>query len=798
MILRIVKSRLPGQKEKYLLVFAIVFIIMAVVLLPTIIFNKGIFLYYGDYNSQQIPFYRYAHEAVRNGNIFWDWGTDLGSNFIGSYSFYLLGSPFFWLTIPFPNSVVVYLLPWLLALKTAVAGVTSYAFARRFIISKDACVIVGILYALSGFQLYNIFFNHFHDVVAIFPLLLIALEERVNNDRRGVFALAVAGCAVINYFFFTGQITFLIIYFLCRCRCKDFNITLKKFIGLFIESVLGVMIACFMLLPSALAIIDNPRVDEKLYGVDMVVYNDKFRLLRIIQSFFMLPDPPARSNLFSSNTARWASIAGYLPLFSMAGVIAFFKGKNKHWMKNVITVCIIFAFIPILNTSFYAFNSSYYARWFYMPILIMCVMTGYVLDSSRMRLSRGVPVCAIALAFFTVAGILPTRNKQNKDVIEYGKVSAYNDLFWISIIVTAIGLIMLIYLAYAAKRNKNFYKKAIALTCAASLSCTASIVWYGVAQGPYPSTYINEAINGKENISLDTGDDFFRVDVSQSVDNYPMFWGYSSMRTFHSVVPSSIMSFYNNLGITRDVASRVETSRYALRSLLSVKYYFNRTSEKPITMPGFNKISTQNNFDIYENENYIPMGFTYDYYSTQEQFNSRNDEAKDALLLQSVLLDYFQTLRYEDILKPIPDDMLYGYMDEDTLRQVCAERKASSAYYFEEDTRGFTAKINLEKDNLVFFSVPYDKGFSATVNGEKVRIENVSGGMMAVRCPAGNDIEIRFNYMPQGLIAGIIISITGVILLIVYVLLWNKFFKKESTEKVRAYRSFTESFDSDK
>lgn len=67
--------------------------------------NGGIFTYYGDYNCQQICFYMHAHELVKSGQIGWDWVTDLGVNFIGSYSFYLLFSPFFWLTLPFDTAV---------------------------------------------------------------------------------------------------------------------------------------------------------------------------------------------------------------------------------------------------------------------------------------------------------------------------------------------------------------------------------------------------------------------------------------------------------------------------------------------------------------------------------------------------------------------------------------------------------------------------------------------------------------------------------------------------------------------
>ena len=144
-----------------------------------------------------------------------------------------------------------------------------------------------------------------------------------------------------------------------------------------------------MLLPSALAILGNYRINERLYGLDLVAYSDKTRILRIIQSFFMIPDVPARPNLFSSDGAKWASIGGYLPMFSMAGVIAFSKSKKKHWSVRLVIICMICAFIPILNSAFYTFNSSYYARWFYMPILIMAMMTAQALDDKSIGQSMG-------------------------------------------------------------------------------------------------------------------------------------------------------------------------------------------------------------------------------------------------------------------------------------------------------------------------------------------------------------------------------------------------------------------------
>ena len=127
-------------------VFGLGLLVAAAAFLPYVIYHSGYFFYYGDFNVQQIPFYQLAHEAIRSGNVRWSWVTDLGANFVGSYSFYLLFSPFFWLTIPFPTSFLPYLMAPLLVLKSACAAVfpstTSFltTFMRQSSFSRCCCL----------------------------------------------------------------------------------------------------------------------------------------------------------------------------------------------------------------------------------------------------------------------------------------------------------------------------------------------------------------------------------------------------------------------------------------------------------------------------------------------------------------------------------------------------------------------------------------------------------------------------------------------------------------------------------
>lgn len=772
-------------KEKYRLLFLTAFVGMMIAFVPSMIANNGIFLYYGDFNSQQMMFYQHANEAVKNGALGWDWGTDLGANFIGSYSFYLLGSPFFWLSTLFPLKAVPYLIPWLLALKTAVAALTSYAFIRRFVESPDSAFIGALLYAFSGFQTYNVFFNHFHDVTAFFPLLLLAFELLTQENKKGAFALAVAICATISYFFFVCEVVFTVIYFFIRCTDKDFKITMKTFGLLAFEAVLGVMISACILLPAVIDVFSNPRVSTRLYGMDMVVYSENVRIPRIFQAFFMLSDMPARINIFNSDKARWASMAGYLPMFSMCGVIAFMRTRKKHWATKMIWVCMIMACVPVLNSLFVLLNSSYYARWYYMPILIMCMMTAKVIDEDKEQLKKGFIPVAVVCAVFIGIGLLP---KKENDKIVYGKVPEYIELYYIQAIVTAIMTIMLFYAIYKLRGDKAKWNKTVSImTAAACVICMTSSVLYGVGQGDDNADYIDRAINGSDNLDMakldgDTSqlqNKFYRIDTSENVDNWCMFWGLSSMRTFHSVVPTSIMDFYTSIGQTRDVASRMEPSLYALRGLFSVKYYFKELTDDQLSgktandpaetvtgLVGFNYVDTQNGFNIYENEYFIPMGFAYDHYTDEKSLKSLTDSQKPLALLDAVLLDSTQIRKYSDIITKTP--YTSSDLNNEHYKQTCSEKQAQSCYYFKESTDGFDAKIKLDSSKLVFFSVPYEDGWTAEVNGQPAEIEKVSYGFMAVKVPAG-DSTIKFSYKTAGLSEGRAITFIGIGIFIVYV-----------------------------
>ena len=162
-------------------------LIYLLAVLPFLVYRRGLFFYYGDYNVQQVPFLIYA---------------------------YLWGSPFFWLTIPFPESWLPFMMPFLMALKYGTASAAACAWIRTQTKTDLAAVLGAFLYAFSGFQACNIVFQHFHDATAFFPLYLLAFDRFVQGRKKYGFVLMTALMSVINYYFFFGQVLFLVLYYM--------------------------------------------------------------------------------------------------------------------------------------------------------------------------------------------------------------------------------------------------------------------------------------------------------------------------------------------------------------------------------------------------------------------------------------------------------------------------------------------------------------------------------------------------------------------------------------------------------
>ena len=752
----------------------------AIFFLPFYILDGGFFHYAGDFNSQQITFYRYMNGFVKGAgypdsafagaphNTF-SWATDLGSGVMNAYSFYLYGSPFFWLSVLLPQSWLPYMMVPLLVLKFGVAGGGAFLYLRRYVKNENYAVLGACLYALSGFAVYNVFFNHFVDVVALFPYLLWALDEAIYENRHGLFAFWVAVNLLNNYFFFVGQVIFLCIYFVCKLTAKDFRLTGRKFGHLLWESVLGVAMGCLLLFPAVLSLLQNPRTIDLSSGWGFLTYAKVQQYLAILLSWILPPDSPYLTSVWSEGVIKWTSMTAYLPLCSLAGAMAYWRSRKADSKKRIVAVCAVCALVPVLNSAFYALNSSYYARWYYMPTLILAAMTVNALEDPDVDLdapARGIGWIMLATLVFAV---VPVRD-DTTGTWSFG-VLKNPEQFFVVLGFGLLGLALYRYLCGIWRQNSRFAQRMTAAVLV--FACVFTMVHIGIGkfgQWHTDSDLVEQDTNALQ-LKNDLPEGDYRIDTYKIHDNIGMWLDKSCLQYFGSTAAPSILSFYPGLGVKRDVRSEPEITNYALRGLLSVEYLITtpekRESFEDEADAGWTYLADVDGYTLYHNDNYVPMGFTYDYYVTKTTYEASVKTLRSNLLLRALVLTDEDVKAYGQYLTELPDAMLDD-LHYDSYTQDCADRRAHSCSVFQMNNAGFHAEITLDKTNLVFFSVPYDDGFTAYVNGEKADILRVDEGLMAVLCPAGAS-SIDFVYQAAGLSASRVVTAVAIPVWVVYV-----------------------------
>ena len=366
----------PKRRHEFLKVFGLGLLAGVLSFAWTIIWRGGLFSLAGDFNAQQIPFAMAGNEAVRSGSWGWAWYLDLGSSFIGGQSFYTLGNPSFWLAALFPSSWFMYIVGWIYALKYAVATFTAYLYIRQYVRNFRTASVGAILYAFSGFMATNLLFYHFHDVVALFPLLMLTFDGLMVRGRKGPFIFAVCINALVNYFFIIGEIIFIVAYYVICYLVPDFKRNIRKLPQILFEGALGCLLGAALLVPSFLFTVQNPRVEVDYTGSNSGVFSFE-RYLYILKG--LLFPGEVMSHQCAVIRSNFSSCNAYLPMVGMVLVIAFLSLHKKHWVSRMLKFSLVMAIVPFFNASFSLF-AGLYCRWYYMPILFMSLASAIMLE----------------------------------------------------------------------------------------------------------------------------------------------------------------------------------------------------------------------------------------------------------------------------------------------------------------------------------------------------------------------------------------------------------------------------------
>lgn len=718
------------MKNKMFLAFLLSFILGSIIVLPNIIINNGIFSLTADFNTQQIPFSKIINYSIKNGSILWTWFNDLGSNFIGTFSFYNLLSPFSIIGYLFPDNFYQYLAGPLCILKYAVSGLTSYLFLSRYVKNKNYAIVGSLLYSFSGYQLTTLLF-HFHDVIALFPLLLYALDNLMYNNKKYLFSIILIVMALTNWFLFVGECMFLIIYFLVKVFCKEYKITKKKIMSLLIEIIIAILFSSIILIPTAYFVKSNPRVGNGWSIKSMFIYPSIAYYMEIFKAF-LFPNEVMYPHA-SIIPANYYSVEIYLPVVGMVLAITYYIKNKKNWISLLMTILCIFMLVPILNSSFVLFQNSYYARWFFMPSLILSLMSIKCLDDDLNRKS-GFIVSIICLVIFFILFII-----YNEKSI-YGTAIFERNFLILSIIITIINLVL-------SYKTKSIKMLIIYIFIFISLWGNITIYYYKDKNLKTHDEYY-EYLNSYKTIKIDKNS---RINSTKScLSNISDIQKNMNIKSFNSNMSGSSFEFFNGIGQYKTIHTIVDVKNKELTNFLSIKYVLACNNED-LEEYGYELKQKVGNYKVYYNKDYKEFGLIFNSYISNKEFKSLSQSDKERILNEKIILNSDQIENYKD---------LYNEETKYEIKNVSF------------DKNGFSLNVNSDKDALILFTVPYDEGFKAYVNNKEVNIEKVDNGLMAIKINNG-DNNIKFSYFPKGLKIGIIFFNISIVMFILYYI-YNK------------------------
>ena len=756
-----------------------IILITLVGILPAVL-QYGFFVLVTDMVAQEVPFIIETKRMLISGCPLWSWNHVIGDNFIASYSFYTLTSPFVWINCLFPDQWMLQGITFTLLLKMLCSGLVAYAYLRRMAISAESSVIGALMYTFSSFAISNLFYYHFMEPMIAFPLLLIAIERFLNKERYSGVCMILASFLVffINCYFAACSMIAALIYTICRMCSKEIHVTPGRIIyGLTLVGT-GLLLSAFILLPTVLHLMGNPRqkLDVNTNSLINQVLFCTERLYTLFEPKLIEgPNSALRFYTFGSYAAN-VPVVGLL----LAGLYAI---RRKGWLGALLAVSLCFYLTP-LNGVFSLFTNMEYTRWAYAQTLFIILPSMKFVDEKQPLTMRHywiyTAICLIAVGISFGYPMI-------ENYRQYGVV-LFKSAIKLNLIIQGVFLLqMVLLLAYVKRNTPSMLLKCVVLMSLIyfplRVVMNTEVMNKSFYRTPWHGYGTIKPYLTHNRLPRHEGDFEWRTDVMATFPNVPLVKNIPSISSYNSIQNNKMSLLLEIIGVRLGSnsinATKNVVSYDALMSVKEIVEYDHfkqwcdtvNVKERqlvPSREPCLGNKRVGDGYTIYDNKYYIPMGFTYDRYIPQSEIEAliEADQQTD------IPLQLLANLAVPDSLIHVANTVMErGSLGKDlSIDSIVNERRKTVCSSFTGDTRGFKATVTMPKKNLLFFSVLSDKGFTAYVDGKPTTIHPVNLGLSAVMVDQGNH-KIEFRYFPPGLHEGLMLALVGLILtlLVLYI-----------------------------
>ena len=766
-----------------------------------------------DMYHQYAPFFsEFQHKLTTGGSLLYSWDVGMGVNFSALYAYYL-ASPLNWMIALCPKQYVIEFMTYMIVFKTGLSGLSFAWYLRKHFKTSDFGVaFFAVFYAMSGYMAAYSWNIMWLDCIILFPLIMLGLERLVKEKKCFLYCITLGLSILSNYYISIMICIFMVLYFVAillmekRKPLREYAVNFGMF-SLF--SLLAGGLAAAVLLP-------------EIFALQMTA-SGNFNFPHDVKQYFVIFDMIAR-HLPDVETEigldHWPNIycgVAVLMLFLL------YLGCRQIRRREKVVYCgmLLFFFISFsINVLNFIWHGLHYpnslpCRQSFIYIFLMLVICYHAYFHLR-----EIPWKHVVAAFFGAVIFVLMAQKLITDEAYHFSVF-YVALLYLSIYV---GLI------YLYKRGKSRNLLVILTLGIVSIEAAVNMTVTSVTTTSRTSYVRDNAssIALKEEVEDDMG--FYRIEkVTRKTKNDGAFMNFPSVSLFSSTANADLSKFFKKLGCESSTnAYSITGSTPLVDALFSVKY--GLYSEKPADTGVISPVASEGQMYLYRNDFALPLGVVLPYdFEDNWQLDITNpadvqndlaavlgaepvlEEVPSEILGTSFTFtpaqsgDYYVYVSNKKVEKVSAllgektknfDNINRGYLlelgwleagQEITLRNDDNEQDlVAMAYRFrpeglksvydlltpnsmeltkwtDTEIRG---RIDSDRSGLLYFSIPYDAGWTIKVDGREAEPYKIFDTFLSVHLSAGTH-EIEMEYMPQGLKPGFAITAGSIAILLI-------------------------------
>lgn len=756
--------------------------------------------------QQYIMNYTSIVNHLRDGSFsLWDFNNGLGIN---QFNFNLF-DPFLMLlygvgVVLGPAHMLLYI-NVIQILKIMVAAFAFYWFLSQFSFSVPSKMITSYAYALNGFLLVWGQHYQFGTVVIYFPLMLLFCEKFIQKKKgKALFPVMVFLCGIYSVYFTYMCLAATGLYLLFRILMLD-GLTWKERIQRFLlgcaEMIMGVGMSLVVFLPMAEVLLNvSSRLESDGTGLldflrqCFTPYSRKFYLSMLkrmfssnLQNGYGLAKGPQQyvMNYYEDPVLFCSTLAVFLNVQFLAVLRkADMTKRAKRVLYGVAALILVGTALPVGGTVFNYFTLPTQRYTFVLMtvfLLLMAWMWDYMRKGGKLNLVLILAVTALMgwaywcgyeqagfqeyrtnILILTVTGILTA--------VCLTLLCFLKDTQIRNVILGVMGVVLVVNVVSEGGTN---YQNRVTMK---KTDVPAEVMVQETQRYEEMRTSDDKEI--KYRAEIEKPQDFFRemyrVDLADCLnylkENDPTFYrvekdyisgtvsmdssgqGYRGISTYNSVMNGNVKEFVETCYPELFFADHNHYTFWNnvddnwLAAFLGVKYILSGNGEPDETK--YKLLDQVGSLYIHVNVLDAQTAHFYTQDISEESLKELcTEENREELLGEAIALEdgteigdasEIQTLKSEE--------------------QETAEQNSSVTLDAPQKDSVVTGSVHAEADGYALFMIPYEKGWSLTIDGEKAELLRGDIGFLACEVPEG-DHTILLTFEAPGLKAGTIGSV---------------------------------------